>query len=83
MLLSYTYDDPAMRDQLWRHALAHASLNLLTIYCAHLILRQVAWSLRQYDQATGQRYIRRGERLLQDLAPRASSAALSAEETTP
>jgi Ser/Thr protein kinase RdoA (MazF antagonist) len=74
-LLFYAYDDPGIREPLWRHALAHASLKLLSIYCAHLILRQVDWSLRHHERATGERYILRGEALLQDLAQRASSVA--------
>jgi hypothetical protein len=72
-LLFYSYDDPVMHEQLWQHALARTSLNLLTIYCAHLILRQVDWSLRHHDRPTGARYIRRAEALLQELAQRASS----------
>ncbi|HEY1350133.1 MAG TPA: phosphotransferase [Ktedonobacteraceae bacterium] len=74
-LLFYAYDDPGMREPLWRHALAHASLNLLSIYSAHLILRQVDWSLRHHEWATGERFILRGETLLQDLAQRTSSIA--------
>lgn len=73
-LLFYSYDDPVICEHLWRHALAQASLNLLTIYCSHLILRQVDWSLRHHDRATAERYIQRSETLLQDLAQRASSA---------
>lgn len=67
-LLFYAYDDPAMRDQLWRYALARTSLKLLSVYLAHLILRQVDWSLRFHDRPTGTRYIARGEALLQEIA---------------
>ncbi len=73
-LLFYSYDDPVIREQIRRHALAHASLNLLSIYCAHLILRQVDWSLRHHDRATGERCIARGEALLQEIAQRAAPA---------
>lgn len=73
-LLFYAYDDLDARERLWRYALAHASLHLLSMYCAHLILRQVDWSLRHHDRATGERYILRGEALLQEIAQRASSA---------
>lgn len=67
-LLFYAYDDPAMRQQLWQSALEHASSQLLSVYCAHMILRQVDWSLRYHDQATSAQYIKQGQALLRDLA---------------
>ena len=69
-LLFYTYDDAEMRAQLWHHVLTRASLGLVSVYCAHLILRQVDWSLRYHDPATGARYIARGQALLAELAYR-------------
>lgn len=75
-LLFYTYDDSGTREQLWQVIRAAISLNLLSLYCAHLILRQVDWSLRHHDRATGERYILRGESVLQDLAQFASSATV-------
>jgi aminoglycoside phosphotransferase (APT) family kinase protein len=66
-LLFYSYDVPEMREQLWHYALARASLKLLSVYMAHLILRQVDWSLRYHDQATSERYIIRSQRLLQEM----------------
>jgi hypothetical protein len=66
-LLFYTYDDLAARELLWHAALERASLNLLRLYFAHLILRQVDWSLRYHDSATSERYIARGWALLQQI----------------
>ncbi len=69
-LLFYSYDDLDIRALLWRYALAYASLNLLSIYFAHLILRQVDWSLRYHDEATSERYIVRSYALLTEIAQR-------------
>jgi aminoglycoside phosphotransferase (APT) family kinase protein len=67
-LLFYSYDIPEVREQLWHYALKHATLNLLSVYFAHLILRQVDWSLRFHDSATSDKYIERGYRILADIA---------------
>jgi thiamine kinase-like enzyme len=66
-LLFYSYDNLNMRELLWHAALEQASLNLLRLYFAHLILRQVDWSLRYHDLATSERYISRGWALLQEI----------------
>lgn len=76
-LLFYSYDVTDVRERLWEYALERASLKLLAFYFAHLILRQVDWSLRFHDQATGERYIVRGQTLLQEIGQR----LLSAKET--
>lgn len=69
-LLFYSYDAPEVRDRLWDYALARVSLRLLSMYFAHLILRQVDWSLRHHDQATSGRYITRGQILLEEIRQR-------------
>ncbi|HEU5384113.1 MAG TPA: aminoglycoside phosphotransferase family protein [Ktedonobacteraceae bacterium] len=61
------------REQLWNYALGRASLRLLSIYLAHLILRQVDWSLRYHDQTTSERYITRGQTFLREIARRSHS----------
>jgi Phosphotransferase enzyme family len=73
-LLFYSYDVLEVRERLWDYAVERASLKLLSMYFAHLILRQVDWSLRHHDQATSERYITRGEPLLQEVAHRSRSA---------
>lgn len=70
-LLFYSYDDLAARELLWHAVLERASLNLLRLYFAHLILRQVDWSLRYHDAATSEHYISRGWTLLQEIERRA------------
>jgi aminoglycoside phosphotransferase (APT) family kinase protein len=72
-LLFYSYDTVDVREQLWTYALERASLKLLCIYLAHLILRQVDWSLRYHDRATSERYITRGHMLLQEISHRSLS----------
>ncbi len=69
-LLFYTYDVLEIRNLLWQYALAHAPLELLSVYFAHLILRQVDWSLRYHDEATSQRYIVRSYALLDEISRR-------------
>jgi len=66
-LLFYSYDIPEMREQLWQYVLEHATINLLSVYFAHLILRQVDWSLRFHDSTTSYRYIERGYAILADI----------------
>ncbi len=69
-LLFYAYDILEVRERLWFYLSRRISLNLLSIYFSHLILRQVDWSLRHHDQTTSEHYISRGEALLQELALR-------------
>jgi len=69
-----TYDVVEARKRLWEFALERASLNLLSMYFAHLILRQVDWSLRFRDQTTSDRYITRGYMLLEDIERRSHVA---------
>ena len=73
-LLFYSYESVEVREQLWNYALERASLKLLSIYLAHLILRQVDWSLRYHDHTTSERHIVRGQMLLQEIAHRSRSA---------
>ena len=73
-LLFYFYDVLEVRERLWDYALERASLKLLSMYFAHLILRQIDWSLRHHDQTTSERYIARGQMLLQEVAHRSRSA---------
>lgn len=69
-LLFYAYDDREARELLWHSALQHTSRELLSIYLAHLILRQVDWSLRYHDKATAERYLRRAYVILHDIGYR-------------
>lgn len=73
-LLFYSYDVLEVRERLWDYMLERASLKLFSTYFAHLILRQVDWSLRHHDQTTSERFITRGQMLLKEIAHRSRSA---------
>lgn len=47
-LLFYTWDDVVVRDYLWQHIIERISPGVLSVYLAHMILRQVDWSIRHY-----------------------------------
>ncbi|MGB8347492.1 MAG: aminoglycoside phosphotransferase family protein [Ktedonobacteraceae bacterium] len=73
-LLFYSYDVVKVRERLWDYVLERVSIRLVSMYLAHLILRQVDWSLRHHDQATSRRYITRGQILLEEIRHRFYSA---------
>ena len=58
-LLFYCYDDKAVRDLLWKYTLVRRSMQVLSVYLAHLILRQVDWSLRHHAASVSNHYIAR------------------------
>jgi len=68
-LLYYAYAAPdarRVREVLWQRALSQASPGTLAMYLAHMILRQVDWSIRFYDAAVVARYVRASEDALRD-----------------
>lgn len=66
-LLFYVYDNIDIRARLWQYVLRRAPLSVVSVYLAHLILRQVDWSLRHHNQATSQHYIARGRVILREI----------------
>jgi aminoglycoside phosphotransferase (APT) family kinase protein len=74
-LLFYAYDDLELRARLWEYALSRASLELMSVYLAHMILRQVDWSLRYHDRAVAERYIHSAQQLLHEIAQRATTGS--------
>ncbi|GHO83742.1 aminoglycoside phosphotransferase family protein [Dictyobacter formicarum] len=68
-LLFYNYDDTSIRASLWDYLSVRSTIQVVSIYLAHLILRQVDWSLRFHDTATSQLYIDRAEAILHYLKP--------------
>lgn len=69
-LLFYSYDDRQVRNVLWEHVLAHRPMQVLSVYLAHLILRQVDWSLRHHETSVSNYYIARGQALLAEIEMR-------------
>ncbi len=47
-LLVYVWDDQVVRDQLWHHVIERIGPGVLSVYLAHMILRQVDWSIRHH-----------------------------------
>jgi hypothetical protein len=71
-LLFYSYDHAALRSLLWEYILARRPIQVISVYLAHLILRQVDWSLRHHEETVRAHYIARGQALLADIETRLS-----------
>jgi aminoglycoside phosphotransferase (APT) family kinase protein len=60
--------EPDERERLWRLLLTRAEPRLLRLYLAHLVLRQVDWSIRFHDRAAVDRWLGRSEEVLRRLS---------------
>lgn len=69
-LLFYCYDDRAVCDYLWEHTLARRPIQVLSVYLAPLILRQVDWSLCHHEALISNHYIARSRALLAEIEAR-------------
>ena len=68
-LLFYLYDDFEVRARLHRRLLDLTHRRAADAYLAHMVLRQVDWSVRHYPSAAAtQRHLRLGEMVSADLA---------------
>jgi aminoglycoside phosphotransferase (APT) family kinase protein len=47
-LLFYAWDIPAVRDTVWQYLRGQVGPGVLAVYLAHMILRQVDWSIRHH-----------------------------------
>nr|BBH85595.1 hypothetical protein KTC_03460 [Thermosporothrix sp. COM3] len=66
-LFFFLYEDERLRALLWRVLLERSSVPALSVYVAHMILRQVDWSIRFYDRLTVERFLHRGYAILSTL----------------
>ena len=66
-LLFYAYEDANLRALLWQQAVARANPTVVSVYLAHLIVRQVDWSIRHHDRSTIDRWLRVAGMVLGDL----------------
>jgi hypothetical protein len=66
-LLFYAYHEPELRERLWHHALELTAPGPLSVYLAHLILRQVDWSLRNHDATIANHFLSIADGLLRDI----------------
>jgi hypothetical protein len=72
-LLFYVYDQDAPREALWRRLGEIAESRATAVYLAHLIHRQVDWSIRHHPPETVDRWLERARVVLQDLPTRTGS----------
>ena len=66
-LFFYASDDPALRQLLWREGLARSSPDAMRLYIAHLIVRQVDWSIRFHSPAIADYWISAVRRLADEV----------------
>jgi Ser/Thr protein kinase RdoA (MazF antagonist) len=67
-LLFYVYDHEEIRRRLWARILKLTSRTAAEAYLAHMVLRQVEWSLRHYPGAAmTQRHVRLGTLIVDDI----------------
>jgi Phosphotransferase enzyme family len=69
-LLFYAYDQEPVRDALWGRVTAITDPTAVGIYLAHLIHRQVDWSIRHHSPATIDQWLGRAQAVLRDLPGR-------------
>lgn len=67
-LLFYSYDDREVRDPLWREVVDCSGRAALTVYLAHMIVRQVDWSIRHHHPASTAYWMTTAKKILGDLA---------------
>jgi hypothetical protein len=56
--------EPEAADRVWAVVRSVRPPTVVEAYVAHMVLRQVDWSIRHHDAATVERWLRRSERLL-------------------
>jgi Phosphotransferase enzyme family len=62
-----SYNDREVRDPLWRETLDCSGRGALAVYLAHMIVRQVDWSIRHHDSASVMRWMTTAKEILRDL----------------
>jgi aminoglycoside phosphotransferase (APT) family kinase protein len=69
-LLFYAYDQETIRDALWRRVAEITDPAAIGVYVAHLIHRQVDWSIRHHPPSTVDHWLERAQVILRDLPGR-------------
>jgi hypothetical protein len=67
-MLFYSYTDLAVRNQLWQTIVEQSGPASGAVYLAHLIHRQVEWSIRYHPPETIERWLMLATTILGDLA---------------
>jgi aminoglycoside phosphotransferase (APT) family kinase protein len=57
-LLFYAGDQPELREILAKHYVEYFGLETLRLYLAHLIVRQLDWSIRYHERAVVAHWLR-------------------------
>lgn len=65
--LFYSYDDREVRDLLWREVSNSSGHGALSVYLAHMIVRQVDWSIRHHDSAWTAGWMATAKNIIHDL----------------
>ena len=68
-LLFYTWRFEEFRDQLWRALLERTTRGAIAVYLAHMIVRQLDWSMRHHTRATVDQYMRIARDILRTIDP--------------
>jgi hypothetical protein len=76
-LLFYAYDQEAVREMLWQTVTRLTDPAAVALYLAHLIHRQVDWSIRHHEQPTLDRWLERA-RLVWEAIPQRTGCAVPA-----
>jgi hypothetical protein len=69
-LLLYAYEQEIVRETLWRRVTAIADPAAVALYLAHLIHRQVDWSIRHHAPSTVDQWLERARLVLQEIPSR-------------
>lgn len=67
-LLFYSGEDGHARQALWRYVRSKTTQSAITLYMAHIIIRQIDWSIRHHDPATVEAWLGTANILLKELA---------------
>jgi Phosphotransferase enzyme family len=65
-LLFYSYDDREVREPLKREVLDCSGHGALAVYLAHMVVRQVDWSMRHHGLEAAARWIRIGNEIISE-----------------
>lgn len=74
-LLYYSWEKSSVREELWRRAVERSGTAVLSVYLAHMILRQVDWSIRFYNELTVRRWLQVSDEVLGRLTTSGSTPA--------
>ena len=76
-VLFYAYDQDAVRETLWRRVAELTDPAAIVLYLAHLIHRQVDWSIRRHPPATIEQWLERARLVLREI-PRRTGCSVPA-----